>query len=129
MVVLLHRLEGLITLEHLYLFRQFSSVQLFKPPIAHSKRSSFYMVATNVQVEHPGAVKAVESWKHLWKIASFSGQEEYKKLVNKDSSWAEGIVNDFGPDLIQLGNSLTSPPTWATSTIMASKCLGLYSDY
>lgn len=108
MVVLLHRLEGLITLELLYLFRQLSSVQLFKPPRAHSKRSSFYMVATNVQVEHSEAVKAVESWKHLWKVATFGSEEEYKQLVHRDSAWAEEIVGAFGPDLIQLGK-----PIWA----------------
>lgn len=61
MVVLLHRLEGLITLELLHLFAQFSLIRLFKPSRAHAKRSSFYMVATSVQVEHPEAVKAVES--------------------------------------------------------------------
>ncbi|GAB7335927.1 hypothetical protein MBLNU13_g08175t1 [Cladosporium sp. NU13] len=108
MVVLLHRLEGLITLELLHLFAQFSSVQLFKPPRAHAKRSSFYMVATNVQVEHPEAVKAVRSWKHLWKIATFGGEEEYKQLVHKDGTWSETIVKDFGPAIVQLGR-----PIWA----------------
>ena len=61
MVVLLHKFEGPITMEILHLFAQFSSIKLFKPPRAHAKRSSFYMVASNVQVEHPEAVKAVES--------------------------------------------------------------------
>ena len=67
------------------------------------------MVATNVQVEHPGAVKAVESWKHLFKVATFGGEEEFKRLVHKDTSWAEEMVNNFGPTLVQLGR-----PIWAT---------------
>jgi 23S rRNA U2552 (ribose-2'-O)-methylase RlmE/FtsJ len=108
MVVLLHGVEGLITLELLHMFTQFSSIQLIKPPRAHAKRSSFYMAATNVQVEHPEALKAVESWKQLWKVATFGSEEEYKQLVHKGSSWAEGIVNDFGPALLQLGR-----PIWA----------------
>jgi len=108
MVVLLHGVEGLITLELLHLFSQVSSVQLFKPARAHAKRSSFYMVATNVQVEHPEAVKAVDSWKHLWKVATFGGDEEYNQLVRKDSTWAEAILKDFGPAIIQLGR-----PIWA----------------
>ena len=109
MVVLLHRLEGLIALELVHLFAQFSSVHLFKPSKAHAKRSSFYMVATNVQVEHAIAVNAVESWKQLWKAATFGGVEEYKQLVHKDSAWAEAILKDFGPALVQLGK-----PIWAT---------------
>lgn len=106
MVVLLHRLEGLITLELLYLFAQFSSIQLFKPSKAHAKRSSFYMVATNVQVEHSEAVKAVDSWKQLYKVATFGSEKEYKQLVHRDSSWAEGIVNDFGPAIVQMGRPI-----------------------
>lgn len=106
MVVLLHRLEGLITLELLHLFAQFSFIRLFKPSRAHAKRSSFYMVAANVQVEHPEAVKAVESWKQLYKVATFGSEEEYTQLVHKDSSWAERILNDFGPALVQMGRPI-----------------------
>lgn len=116
MVMLLHRLEGLIALELVQLFAQFSSVQLFKPPRAHAKRSSFYMVATNVQAEHPEAVRAVQSWKQSFKVATFGGVEEYKQLVHKDRTWAEAIVKDFGPTLVQLGR-----PIWAVQARALAK--------
>lgn len=116
MVVLLHRLEGLITLELVQLFAQFSSIQLFKPPRAHAKRSSFYLIATNVQVEHPEALRAVQSWKHLFKVATFGGVDEYKQLVHKDSTWAEAVVKDFGPTLVQLGR-----PIWAVQARALAK--------
>ena len=102
MVILIHRLQGFITLELVYLFAQLSSFQLFKPPRAHAKSSSFYMVATNVQVEHPEALKAIECWKQLWKVAIFGGAEEFKKLVHRDSRRAEAIVKNFGPAIVQL---------------------------
>ncbi|KND86267.1 hypothetical protein TOPH_09106 [Tolypocladium ophioglossoides CBS 100239] len=35
-------------------------VRLFKPKIGHAKRSSFYIVATSIQSQHPEAVQAVE---------------------------------------------------------------------
>ena len=108
MVVLLHKPEASGIAEILRLFSRFSSIQLFKSTQAHVKRSAFYMVATNVQVEHPEAVKAVESWKHLYKVATFGSEEEFKQLVHKSSSWAEEMVNNFGPALIRLGN-----PIWA----------------
>jgi len=108
MIVLLHKPEAPGTVETLHLFSQFSSIQLFKSTKAHAKRSAFYMVATNVQVEHPEAVKAVQSWKHLFNVATFGGEGEFKQLVHKDNPWVEGMVNDFGPALVRLGK-----PIWA----------------
>ena len=107
-VVLLYKVEEPRTLEVLHQFHQFSAVRLFKHAKVHSKRSSFYMVATNVQIEHPEAVRAVEDWKQVWKVATFGDEEAYKELVRRDGSWADRILDSFGSALVQLGE-----PIWA----------------
>lgn len=108
MIVLLHKPEAPGVVEILHQFSQFSSVKLFKSKKAHTKRSAFYLVATKVQIEHPEAVKAVESWKHLFKVATFGREEEFKQVVHKDGAWAEEMVTNFGPTLVRLGT-----PIWA----------------
>jgi hypothetical protein len=49
MVVLLHKLEAWDTVSLLYRFAKFSSVRFFKPKTGHAKRSSFYMVASDIK--------------------------------------------------------------------------------
>jgi 23S rRNA U2552 (ribose-2'-O)-methylase RlmE/FtsJ len=63
MIVLLHKVEAMNTVSLLYTFSRFSSVKLFKPKKHHAKRSSFYMIATNIQSQHCEAVLAVANWK------------------------------------------------------------------
>jgi hypothetical protein len=86
MMTLLHRVEILDTVELLRQFARFSCIQLYKPARAHAKRKSFYLVASNVQVEHADAMEAQEGWKRTWKIATFSGEEEFGKLVHRHVS-------------------------------------------
>jgi 23S rRNA U2552 (ribose-2'-O)-methylase RlmE/FtsJ len=108
MIILLHKPEKPASVELLRQFHRFSSVRLFKPPKAHAKRSSFYMIASNVQVEHPQAVAAVDEWKRTWKITTFGSEEEIEEHIQKDSSWAEEILEDFGPVLVDIGRSVWS---------------------
>lgn len=61
MVVLLHKIEAASTVQLLYAFSKFSSVQVFKPAKIHAKRSSFYMIATDVRVESEEARAATQS--------------------------------------------------------------------
>ena len=55
MIVLLHRVELWTSVSLLYKFSRFSSLMLFKPTAGHAKRSSFYMVATKIDPQHPEA--------------------------------------------------------------------------
>lgn len=87
MVVLLYRIEMSYTMCCVYKFTKFSSVQVFKPVKHHAKRSSFYMVATNVQSRHPEAVLAIQFWKEQWKLATFGSDEKYEEDVLEH--WAE----------------------------------------
>jgi hypothetical protein len=49
MIVLLHKVEAVDTVSLLYMFSKFSSAKLFKPTKHHAKRSSFYMITTDIQ--------------------------------------------------------------------------------
>jgi 23S rRNA U2552 (ribose-2'-O)-methylase RlmE/FtsJ len=106
MIILMHKLEAPGVVEMLHQFHQFSWIQLFKPTKAHAKRSSFYLVATNIQVEYPQAIASVQEWKRTWEIATFGNNEENIEHVRRDSSWAEEILKDFGPVLVDMGKSV-----------------------
>lgn len=91
----------------LHTFNNFSTVQLFKPTKAHAKKSSFYMLASNIQAEHPEAVKAIAYWKNAWKVATFGSDEEHMQLDScRDGAWANKMMDEFGPVLISLGKKV-----------------------
>lgn len=106
MVVLLHRVESWETVSLLHTFSKFSSIQLFKSQNAHATRSSFYMVTTNIQRRHPDAMSAVEGWKTVWKIATFGTDEEYWKMICESESRVGAVLEEFGPQLIELGRDI-----------------------
>lgn len=106
MVVLLHKVEAWQTACLLRRFGGFAQVRLFKPAVHHAKRSSFYMVATDIQSRHPEAVLAVESWKGTWKAATFGSDEEYQEALRVGDPDVEEILEGFGPELVRLGKSI-----------------------
>jgi hypothetical protein len=103
MIVLINKVEteqpGILEIVHQ--FHKFSSVQLFKPTKGHADRSSFYMVATDIQTDHAEAAKAVEEWKRTWKIATFGSEDEFSDHIRRSSVWANKILENFGPVLIE----------------------------
>ena len=59
------------------------------PFSVHStKRSSFYMVATKIDPQHPEAVLAIEKWKKIWTtrraLKAFQAAGLFAKYVVKD---------------------------------------------
>ncbi|TQN70160.1 Cap-specific mRNA (nucleoside-2'-O-)-methyltransferase [Colletotrichum shisoi] len=109
MVVLLHKLEAWDTVLLLRTVREFATVKVFKPRTSHSKRSSFYMVARNVQSQRTAAVHAIGGWKSIWKAATFGTDEEYQKTLHEGQPSVEEVLSEFGPELIRLGKDV-----WAT---------------
>ena len=105
MIVLLHKVEAWDTVSLLYRFNKFSLVKLFKPTRHHAKRSSFYMIATNIQSQHCEAVLAVEGWKREWKVATFGTDEEYKKALRGACLDTE-VLGEFGSELVRLGREV-----------------------
>lgn len=63
MVVLLHKIDAWDTIQIVQQFHKFATVKLFKPTTGHAKRSSFYMVASNVESRHPAVSEAIGRWK------------------------------------------------------------------
>jgi 23S rRNA U2552 (ribose-2'-O)-methylase RlmE/FtsJ len=105
-IVLLHKLEAVDTVELLCQFNHFSSITLFKPAKYHASRSSFYMLASNVQTEHPEVIMAIQNWKRMWAVTTFGNEENYGKKVRRDSFLAEKILDDFGPELVRMGRKI-----------------------
>lgn len=106
MVILLHKVEKFDSISLLYKFNKFSWVQLFKPTRHHTKRSSFYIIATNIQSQHPDAVRAVEHWKRQWKIATFGTDDEYESELQGACLNAEEVIEEFGPTLVDMGREI-----------------------
>ncbi|KAI0844566.1 hypothetical protein F5Y00DRAFT_197849 [Daldinia vernicosa] len=106
MIVLLHKLEAWDTVNILWRFYKFSTVKLLKPKSGHAKRSSFYMVATDVQSCHPEAVRAVDIWKATWKVATFGSDEEYQRMIWDGELGVEQLLDDFGLELMALGKEI-----------------------
>lgn len=106
MVVLLHKLDAPDTASLLHTFSRFSTIQLFKPSKAHAKRSSFYMVARDIQNDLPAAREAIEAWKLTWKTLTFAADDEDRWKAADGHMDEQVLVEQFGPDLVRLGSSI-----------------------
>ncbi|QVM09623.1 hypothetical protein D8B26_004278 [Coccidioides posadasii str. Silveira] len=105
-VALLHKIEAWDTVSLLYTFSKFSSVQVFKPQKFHAKRSSFYMVATNIQSQHDEAILAIRKWKTLWRLATFGTDEQYGNAVDESETGVETVLEKFGLELVRLARDI-----------------------
>lgn len=107
LVVVLHRADTWSSASLMHVFCKFAEVKLFKPTKAHTKRSSFYMVARNVQSQNPDALRAVETWKKEWRVATLGGmtgqgpQEPLDEPLDEPPD-AEKFLTEFGKRLAQL---------------------------
>ncbi|ESZ89830.1 hypothetical protein SBOR_9788 [Sclerotinia borealis F-4128] len=104
LVMLLHKIDTWHSASLLYTFSKFAKVEVFKPSRKHATRSSFYMIAKDIEVSHPEAIKAIEEWQKDWYRASFGGldmtglpKEEPTNEVVQD------LLTKFGPRLTDLG--------------------------
>jgi hypothetical protein len=93
----LHKIEGLDTIELLYLFSQFSDIEVFKPLRKHAIRSTFYLIAKNVQPSVESARVAVIAWKKAWWNVTFGGEQGLgASRLEIDNKYAQGIIDSFG---------------------------------
>ncbi|RYP72952.1 hypothetical protein DL770_007871 [Monosporascus sp. CRB-9-2] len=107
-VALLHKLEAWDTLSLLYCFSRFATVRTFKPRAGHTLRSSFYMVATDIQSRGPEAQAAIARWKDLWRVATFGSDEEYATALREsdDALRVEDVLEEFGTVFVKLGRAV-----------------------
>lgn len=125
MIVLLHKVESIHTVQLLYAFEKFAAVRLYKPTRTHAKRSSFYMLATNIRVDCEEKAMATKRWKRIWKIATFGTDDMYHNAMLEDVPDVEALLKEFGPTLVKLGkhiwniqaNALARAPFLRESTL------------
>ena len=110
MVVLLHRVEAWDTVVLLHTFTRFSSVRLFKPRAGHAKRSSFYMIATDVRSGCAEALGAVARWKEEWRVATFETDEarwhQARREVGAEIPDVDAFLRGFGPELARMATAI-----------------------
>ncbi|KAE8165713.1 hypothetical protein BDV40DRAFT_308641 [Aspergillus tamarii] len=117
LVLLLHRVESWDTVCLLHAFDQFSDIQLFKHPKCHAIKSSFYLVAKNIDLEHDTAKLLLQHSKSLWKYLTF---KSFDNVVRTSSSLYEPkseiicqLRDGFGSRLIELAREVWTIQTQA----------------
>lgn len=101
MIVLMHKAETWNSLCLFYKFSKFSDVRLFKPEIEHQHRSSFYMIATNIQSQSEAAGDAVKQWTADWKTATFGTDEEYIRQCRDNTLDVNKVLEEFGDTWVE----------------------------
>ncbi|KAJ5465265.1 uncharacterized protein N7458_000951 [Penicillium daleae] len=87
-------------------FNQFSDVQLYKHPRIHAIKPSFYLIAKNVNLEHPVARTSISYWKDLWKYLTFKEftniAEPISTQYGRDDDFVGKIKDNFGPRFLEM---------------------------
>lgn len=106
-VMLLHKAEAYDTIELLHQFDSFSEIQLFKPIKHHQIRSSFYLIAKDVQPHAETAQAALKEWKKDWYRSTFGGENGTgEKDKDIDMKRAQDILDKFGGRLVEMAEPL-----------------------
>ena len=102
-MILLHKVEAVETVRLMHQFSKFANIKTFKPSFSHKTKSSFYMVATNIQPAHPECISAVESWRKTWEIETFGTDEEYQHLLGAKGLDMSVVLDELGGELVRMG--------------------------
>lgn len=121
LIMLLHKIDAWYTVELLYYFSHFSSIQVFKPNKAHAKHSSFYLIAKDVQPDSEAAQAAIGRWKMAWSRAIFGGEAGTDDRVMVDCDHVKRVLDQFGSKLVELGRPLWDIQAEALSKIDFTK--------
>ncbi|KAF8226606.1 hypothetical protein L208DRAFT_1197973, partial [Tricholoma matsutake] len=113
-VMLLHKIEAWNTCTLLKTFNGFSSMTLFKPEKKHAQRSSFYLVAKNVQPQSGPAKEAVKEWKKAWYTATFGGDGGHGSVQEDPREEVVAkFLEEFSSRLVELGETIWGVQTRA----------------
>ncbi|CAD0107410.1 unnamed protein product [Aureobasidium uvarum] len=103
-------INSMMTFRLINLFHEFSSVRLFKPPRAHAIKSSFYLLARNVQSDSQPCLEAMTLFKHIWEQTTFETiSEATYRLCNEFSVERRPLspeLEEFGSRYIELARPL-----------------------
>ncbi|KAI0976560.1 hypothetical protein F4678DRAFT_468763 [Xylaria arbuscula] len=106
MLILIHKVEAWNSVILLRTLSRFSKVKVFKPRKAYAKRGSCYIVASNIQPQHEDAIRAVRTWKQLWKSANFDTESDFERLSVSLEPDVNEVLEDFGATLVRLGKKV-----------------------
>ncbi|RSL61717.1 hypothetical protein CEP54_006084 [Fusarium duplospermum] len=106
MVILLHKLDSWPCFSLIRNFSKFSTIQLFKHPQYHRLRSSFYLVAKNIQTNNILAKELISEWKEKYKVATVGTDEEYSRVLQISSQDAQAALDEFGDEFIVMGRKI-----------------------
>ncbi|ROW10380.1 hypothetical protein VMCG_02022 [Cytospora schulzeri] len=106
MVVLMHKAETRNSLCGFYTFSKFARVRLFKPDVQHQHRSSFYMIATDIQSQGEAAQRAVRQWTSEWKAATFDTDEEYREVIRGNAVDTDEVLREFGEEWVEMSREV-----------------------
>lgn len=109
-VILLHKVDAWGNIILLKTFETFSKIKLHKAETSHATRSSFYLVARDVQPDKPEAVDAVKKWKADWWKTTFEGEHGTGvNLEEPNDQEVYDVLKIYGSRLVELGK-----PIWST---------------
>ncbi|KAL3456608.1 hypothetical protein BJX64DRAFT_281241 [Aspergillus heterothallicus] len=88
-------------------FSQFSEVQIYKHPKIHAMKSSFYLVARNIDLEHETAKESLRYWKSLARYLTFRQFADNilppsSRLYDLENGFACYIRDEFGARFTEL---------------------------
>lgn len=106
MIILMHKAEAWNSLCLFYTFSKFAKIRLFKPDQEHQFKSSFYMIATEIQSQSDEAEIAVKQWTQEWKVATFGTDDEYQQVVRQNTLEVEMVLREFGEQWIRLSEDV-----------------------
>lgn len=108
-IILLHKVDVWDNMILLKTFEAFSRIQVYKSEKTHAGRSSFYLVAKNIQPGSPEGVEAVKNWKKVWWRATFAGDSSTGlDLDEPNDEEIKNVLDAYGPRLRQLGQPIWS---------------------
>ncbi|KAF5610985.1 methyltransferase family [Fusarium subglutinans] len=106
MVILMHKLDSWRSFDLIHQFSKMATVKLYKHHKHHKIRSSFYLVAKNIQAESAFAKEMVAMWKQTYKIATFGTDEEYAEMHRVTRETALVDLEKFGESYIAMGKKI-----------------------
>jgi 23S rRNA U2552 (ribose-2'-O)-methylase RlmE/FtsJ len=105
-IVLLHRSSIISIFRLIRKFSQFSDIQIFKPHKNYTIKSSFYLVAKNIDPDSAKCLEAMDLFKLIWEKARSRDNSVEATILYKELSLTETSLQpelkDFGPQFIEL---------------------------
>ncbi|KAH8423379.1 uncharacterized protein LDX57_001137 [Aspergillus melleus] len=112
LVLLLHQIDTWHTVCILHALSMFADIQVYKHPEIHAIKSSFYLVAKNVNLNHEGIKQTISNWRDLWRYLGSKDHADaarmtwkYDEIDSDEGSKRE--VQQFGPRFLELAR-----PVW-----------------